>query len=1178
MSDRFGHIPIQPVKPSAAPATPPVKKKRPAAKPSPPREPRKNSGMVWLWLIIPVVVTGIYSLLTYYGIPYYFTEIIPGKVKEKTGFILDPGEISFNPFTFEFAVSSTRVSSEEDVSVVSLKSLTARFAPLSLLRHDFVCNSIIIDTLELDISRDAAGNYNIKKLLGIDEEKVTSEIIDFSDLPFFFSLNNIAVRNSTIRFTDTPTGKKHLIEKIELDLPTFSNIPFQADQYLRPHFSAIINGSPVELTGQAHFGDSGDKLQASKLSCQLHDIDLPTYAEYLPFEIPFTFTQGKVNGTIDIMFSSEDKQGDRIIFGFELQVADATLQEKGQKLAVDTPLALINGSIRPISRSLHLSNITLREPRMTSSNGSLAGSVQAFLSKKESPSAIKGVTVPPYGVTIDLLILDNGSLTIGQPGSAESADTTWKSCQLSLKDYTSMPKKKDAAYGAFRMSAESANGAYLTWQGSIIGPHAAEGSLHIVKMEADSLLDTIGSGKDLDLTGLVDMKGKLHVSAEKAPDGDIEYKLSEASVTIQNFALLSEKKQILTTPVAQASPVSLHNGAINFGNILLKDGAASFAHGQLPKALTHFGTARYRLQGIEFDGRISVAMSKNKDDEILFEDITIKANQLDAPDTAKTNISILGKTSNAAILKAQGNVRLAPFNLSLKSGFSDFPLQETLNLFVGTQVLPRLTGKLSGKGTVLLPQKSFAGELYATNIVIAGNGGADTSCDKAHIQDINSTAHPFHFGASRSIVDGCTVLLPITRETTDPMLQFAEFLRSHLPSGDTSGEKKKITISPVDIQAIDFTNGRLQIIDNRLSPAWQGEATDFSGSITNIHSAASASTSSFTFSGLLDDSQFTISGETDFFQQKQNGHYRLSLDNYPLASFHHQLAQSLDINTGDGEVSLRLENTWQDKELATTALLQLTNVEPLSAAADSALPLALLTGQDNSFSMQIDLTRPAPTGQIALAEAAISQFQTLVVKATVSPLLLASGDFTDLIGNEFAEFRPGEFMLSEKGREALTRYSALLIAHPHIGLEMYGGVDMVIDRQALQQQLEAVEQKRVDLINKKRNEEWEAEKASYEASLQQRQSKTGPNGAIVEVDIPKKILIEPTQVQPVPVAVDDAMLLELANKRLNVLQQYFTTQLVLHPDRITVVPAQEGQSPPAAQGNGVSIRLTAMDR
>ncbi len=172
-------------------------------------------------------------------------------------------------------------------------------------------------------------------------------------------------------------------------------------------------------------------------------------------------------------------------------------------------------------------------------------------------------------------------------------------------------------------------------------------------------------------------------------------------------------------------------------------------------------------------------------------------------------------------------------------------------------------------------------------------------------------------------------------------------------------------------------------------------------------------------------------------------------------------------------------------------------------------------------------------------------------------------------------------MLTEKGREMLLRYGALLKNHPHIGLELSGGIDPKIDRQAMNQQLTAIEQQRIENENRKLFREWQEKKEIYEKNLEEQQKKSAAGEKIVEQDIPSEILTGFTPIRPEPVMVSDQMLLELKQKRINILYDYFTNQLALQPERIMIEDEDQPGAPEkstSGPSHGVFITLRAINQ
>ena len=247
-------------------------------------------------------------------------------------------------------------------------------------------------------------------------KKNQSGIIDFAELPFLFSLNNIKLSDSQIIFDDKSTAKTHKIEAIQLALPAISNFPYQTDTYIHPRFSAIINGSPIKLTGEAILGGAGQDGRQTLLSCDLDDIDIPLYFEYLPVSLPIDVNQGRANGKLQISFSPEEEKGSKLKIQFSLSTTGLALESRNSKLALKVPTAKFDGSLEPFSQSLAIQNILLREPTL-SSDGIITRETLANLvplTMRPGPDDPLHQVIP--SISVKLLIADGGSVIIKKSG------------------------------------------------------------------------------------------------------------------------------------------------------------------------------------------------------------------------------------------------------------------------------------------------------------------------------------------------------------------------------------------------------------------------------------------------------------------------------------------------------------------------------------------------------------------------------------------------------------------------------------------------------------------------------------------------------------------------------------------------------------------------------------------
>jgi hypothetical protein len=1122
-----------------------------------------------VFLLIAAVCLVLYSAAGFIGVPYYLQKVVPGNVAAETGLLLETNQVTFNPFRFVLEMHETRLSDRDGSHLLSLEKLETQLAPLALLRNSLVCNNLTISGVSASVVRDEDGSYNIARVFGRQSSARPSEIIDFSDLPFYFSLNNIEVKDGSVRFLDVPAGKRHFIEQVQLKLPTFSNFPFQTNNYLQPHFSATINGSPVELTGQAHLGDGDQADQATQLAMELGDLDLANYVGYLPFKLPVEVTGGKAAGKIALGFDPLADKGDQLSFTFALHLSELEVSGMEQALRLAAPEAQLSGSLLPVSRAIHLTDVTLREPVLHSFGPSMLANINTLRRAGQSAKMPTAAALPPWSLSVDQLTIDQGQALVYQEQASEKPQSSWQAVQLSIKDYRSLETEKEN-FGTFRCSAEkSGTATSFSWQGSFTGPLQLHGPFTLSRAASADLVQVAGAAEHFQTTGSAEINGQLELHPVGNDQGGVRFSLDDAEVAVQDFTLNHGKEVLLTTPLLKTTSLTWNEQGINFGSPQLK-GATAQLGPTLPEPFRQLSSTRYRLQGLDFEGRALLTGAADNSRNLELTTLQIRA--------AENSLNITAGLEGGGRFKAEGEVALFPFALTLRTSFTALPAAEGLHLLSRSAAFADLVGELSGNGTLTLPEKSFTGAVQLTQVSQTGHKTGITAWDQAFFENITYTAVPFQLGISRVEIVGAVGNYRLDSQGEDGMGQFTDFLQGLLKkSAADSANRKSNSLLPLDIQAVQLSGGKFSVVDNRLDPPWQGEIGEFSGQISALQSPPAKTASTFSFSGVLDDAPFTLAGKGDFFTPGASSDYQLILENLPLASYHRQLASSLDISTSSGEFQLELSTKRDKDRVASTGILTLTGATPLSENAASALPLALLTGADQRLPIEFDFSHPPPPTARPLFDEVVKKFQGIVLKAAVSPLLLASGDFTDLIGNEFIEFRPGEFTLSDTGQATTARYSTLLVAHPRIALEISAGVDPEIDGSAIAAQLHKLEEQRVAQENHRLRQEWQEKQEAHRAKLRKEQEAAGKSG-IVETDLPASLLEEFVPIQPVTVKVDDEMLLDLARKRQGILFQYFTSQLGVEPERIITQPLTAVEQSAAGPANGLRISLRAIDR
>ena len=983
MPDRFGKISIHATEPAVSPdlendqPSPPPSLKKPKKKRD--TSLRKINGK-YIWGLALIVLFGCYNALGFLGIPYYLTSTLPSNFNKKTGLVLDPGRISFNPFTYRFTVENAKIASEAGSALASLHSLTAELAPFSLLRLNLVCNAVTLTDISINLTREQDGTYNFEKMIGQKQGAGPSEILNFSDFPFFFSLNNIAIRNGNIVFVDSPTGKSHSIEKIQLDLPSFSNIPFQTNQYLRPSFSAVINGSPVELTGKAHVGDSAGEI--TSLECNLHALDIPVYTEYIPFDLPLQFTGGKADGTINLLFDPTSQQDDKLSMDFELQLTDTELQTEDQMIRVTAPATQLKGKVKPIAKTVVFTNISSSKPVVQSIGSTFLSSINVLFKKEKKTSTNNNpVDGTPFSLTIEELVFKDGTYHYFKEKGAKKAESSWNGLQLGLNNFSSSASaEKKNESGSFLLSGfKEGTSSSFTWQGDLTSTDNLHGTLTLAAMDFKDLLTAIGTAKPFEVKGSSELQGKLTLSFPQEANVNISYKLTDAELIVQDFQLVDEKLTILSGPTLKISSLGNAYKTIHFGSVSLQNGTALLPVKRVPEIFKEFTTGKYLIDNLDFTGQISLLSDDKGKQKTNYTGIELKARDLDTPEKAKDNFSLTAKASGGGVIQGKGDVRLKPFSLTFDTEFDNLNAIEIFPVITQSVWLNSLVGTLSGKGSLTLPKKSFSGDLQLAKASYPGVQKAIFSWNDMMLQGVNYTAEPFHMAIATATIKQPQFSWHINDNDGGPLQQLGLFFQHYLVADESekaSKENVKPQIFPLDIGAIHIDQGNIHIQDNRLKPKWKGEVSDFSGDIKNIRLPSEDSGGELAFTGKLQNCPLTVKGQANFFSKEGDGKLQMTLDDFPVVAFSEYLAAKTDVNTKIGTFDLQLNSITANGNVQNSGSVVFSGVKPLSEKSDSALTLALLTGTDDKFQVDFDFTRTPPHGKSILLQEILSVFQT----------------------------------------------------------------------------------------------------------------------------------------------------------------------------------------------------------
>lgn len=308
---------------------------------------------------IALIIFVIFALASWAFLPSYLQKTITTLAAEKIGRKIDIGAIHFSPFTLRTSFDAiTLYEVDGKTPALKVKEAAVNLSISSVFHRALVLDEILIDQFDMHLVRKSVGNFSRYNYTDILERL---ESAPKSDSPVRFSIANIQVKGSQLRFTDDAAGKEIAIKDIQIGLPFVSNFPSAIESFVQPAFSAQVNGARFSLKARSKpFVDDLD----TSLAIDVSGLDLTEYIAYSPVALPFTLSKARLSTKLDLTFSRKKKINE-ILLGGDVHVNQVAIQDQAATplLNVET-FAVKLKQINVLNTSGEVEKISLTSPEI----------------------------------------------------------------------------------------------------------------------------------------------------------------------------------------------------------------------------------------------------------------------------------------------------------------------------------------------------------------------------------------------------------------------------------------------------------------------------------------------------------------------------------------------------------------------------------------------------------------------------------------------------------------------------------------------------------------------------------------------------------------------------------------------------------------------------------------------
>lgn len=959
-----------------------------------------------LRLVIAFVVVGVLGFLV---LPPVLKHVLLRQMSEALHRPVAIKSISINPYALSATLEGFEIKEREGEEMfVGFDSLYVNLQSSSLFRWGPVVNEIRLVNPKFHVVRVAENRFNFSDLI----DELTAKPSEPGPTPRF-SLNNIQISGGVVEFDDRLVDEKHLIGDIALTLPFISSMAYATETFVEPHFSATINGAPLDVKGKSKpFAESME----SEFVLALDNVQLPKYFDYSPVKLPVKMESGAVDTDLILVFRQEQGKKPKLLLSGTTTVKNLKVAESsGQPLVAFRQLDVAIGSSDLLGGKFVIDRVAVEAPEI-------------------------GARVSKEGTINWLDLLPKGSAS-AKPTEPPSAPIEWSLGEVKVVG------------GALRWKDES-------------NPRVFQAKVEAINAVVKNL-DSKGSVADFEVAWKVDGEEFLKVDEIAFKEGKLD--LAKRQVSIGDARVKGGKALIrrsaesriewIDPPVLRlaeaanqdASPLWKVSIAKYVGedlNVRFEDAAVS------PKAIQAIEGLRFELADLSTEPgqemQVKAGFKINRKGDVAVEGTLI-------PSPLDANLNLDVKAVELLPLQPYFSEKL---NIDITRGQVTVKGNAQLRQ-KGTDKAAGISGGFSGQATV--------GDFYAVDKLNSADflrwksfylGNVDVRMGPESVS-VGEIALSDFFARVIVSPEGKLNLLQIVRKDEKAAQQAAP---PPVSAGiESSGGKASAPVVaenrpvlPVKIGKITLQGGNVRFSDNFIKPNYTANLRQIGGSITGL-SSEPGTQASVELRGSYDNvAPLNITAQINPLSAKPYLDLQADIKGIELTSLSAYSAKYAGYAIDKGKLSVfvkyKIENDLLEAENR-VFLDQLTFGDAVESPDATKLPVRLAVSLLKNRSGEIDINLPISGSlndpQFSVGGVVIKVIVNLLAKAITSPFALIGSMFGS--GEELSnvEFDHGRATLTPDTVKRLENLAKALIDRPELKLDIEGKVDPEQDPEGL---------------------------------------------------------------------------------------------------------------------------------
>jgi len=307
----------------------------------------------------------LFSLIGFFVAPPVAKSILLKKLSGTLHRDITIESFRINPYTFSITVKGfTMKEKQSRETFISFDELYVNMEVMSLLKKALIIKEIRLIKPYIKVVRKEDESYNFSDIM-----KGTAKEADEKgkSTPAIFSINNISILNGSIDFHDMVKGVQHTVRDMRIAIPFISNYPTYANIFVKPEFSATINGDYYSLVGQVK---PFAKPLETFIDVDIKDLDIPQYLTYIPVRFNFTVPSAKMDLKLRITYFSGDDTKTSLNVAGNISLREFILNNLARKQVISIKTLDVGiSALEPFDKVVKLSQVTIQSPDFSITRG-----------------------------------------------------------------------------------------------------------------------------------------------------------------------------------------------------------------------------------------------------------------------------------------------------------------------------------------------------------------------------------------------------------------------------------------------------------------------------------------------------------------------------------------------------------------------------------------------------------------------------------------------------------------------------------------------------------------------------------------------------------------------------------------------------------------------------------------